>query len=620
MKKHSVRLLSGMCAAAMLAGAVPASAEKELTRENTVLYWAEKFSKTEWDDPASPVSLGSDGYLYFEVLDTLYKMDKVTGNVVTTGKMAGQNSYATTAPLYAEGMVFVGLDNGKIQAFDSETLKPLWLYTDDNGGSSKCEIVYDNGFIFTGFWNGQTSNADYVCLSVKDEDPSKTDEAKTAKWTFSSKGGFYWASPYIGESFIAVGTEDGNGSDDWSVPDFQSKGSKILSLDKATGRLIDKWDDIYGDIRSGLTYDGKNCYFTTKGGVIGKVAFGADGKIESHDEIELNTSDSEDIVTLTSTPTILDGRAYFGVNGTGWDQYNGSYVAVLDLDSFKIAYTAETAGSPQAKPVAVKGEDGYNYVYFFENINTGKIRYLKDKKGVTAPENTSEEKDASEKTHKCAPVLFELQGEHIQYMANSPAYDEETGAMYFRNDSNYIFALGLKPDSLKLSENSGSTALIGKDNVPTLVYAEGWHPAKNFGARAYVNGGLTGEIELTTDNEDITFSVDKMSKDDDMLTVTYNYGLYDASGKKPAPLTLDIPVIVTKDEHLYYKYFTLNGDVDCDGSVDIIDAVSVISYINGIKDLDVVELAGADTNSDGVVDIEDAVAIVGHVNGNKALY
>lgn len=616
MKKNSIRLLSGMCAAAMMLGALPASAEKEITKDNAVLHWAKKYSKTDWDDPASPVSLGDDGYLYFEILDTLYKMDKTSGEIVASGKMAGQNTYATTAPLCAEGMVFVGLDNGRVQAFDAETLKSLWLYTDDNGGSSKCEIVYSDGYVFTGFWNGQTSDADYVCLSVKDEDTKKTDEAKNATWTFASKGGFYWAAPYVGDDFIAIGTEDGDGSDDWSVPDFQSVGSKILSLEKTTGKIIDKHENIYGDIRSGLTSDGSSCYFTTKGGIIGKVAFAADGKITAYDELDINPTEGEDTYAMTSTPAVLDGRAYIGVNGSGWDKYNGSHIAVLDLDKFEIAYTAETAGSPQATPVAVKGEDGYNYVYFFENIDTGKIRYVKDKKGVTEVIDPSEEDG-----HKCAPVVFDLRGEHVQYMANSPAYDEATGTLYFRNDSNYLFALGTKVESLELSDTCGWVCQNSELKNSLVLYngADPADPANNGGAVINVKGGLVDEIALTTDNEDITYSLDKVSKDDDMLTVTYNYGLYDASGNKPAPVKIDIPLIVVSNKAEFSKYFRTTGDVDGDGDINIVDAVNVISYINGINTLDSLAESAADVNMDGKIDIEDAVAIINHVNGVKAI-
>lgn len=62
------------------------------------------------------------------------------------------------------------------------------------------------------------------------------------------------------------------------------------------------------------------------------------------------------------------------------------------------------------------------------------------------------------------------------------------------------------------------------------------------------------------------------------------------------------------------------GDVDGDGSVDIADAVTVISYINGSSMLTDEQLKYADVNGSGNVDIEDAVAIIGHINGIKALF
>jgi hypothetical protein len=69
--------------------------------------------------------------------------------------------------------------------------------------------------------------------------------------------------------------------------------------------------------------------------------------------------------------------------------------------------------------------------------------------------------------------------------------------------------------------------------------------------------------------------------------------------------------------------FTANaqklGDVNNDKDIDIIDAVTIISNINGLKPLEGDESVAADVNKDGIVDIEDAVAIIAHINGNQAL-
>ena len=92
---------------------------------------------------------------------------------------------------YAEGMIFIGLANGWVQAFNAETLESLWVYQDALGGQPNCPIAYADGYIYTGFWNSETKQANFACLSVTDEDATKTNEAKLPTWTYTHNG-FYW--------------------------------------------------------------------------------------------------------------------------------------------------------------------------------------------------------------------------------------------------------------------------------------------------------------------------------------------------------------------------------------------------------------------------------------------
>lgn len=75
-------------------------------------------------------------------------------------------------------MIFVGLSGGKIQAFNAKTLESLWIYTDPLGGQPNTSPTYHDGYIYVGFWNGESKPGNFVAISVTDEDPMKTDEAK----------------------------------------------------------------------------------------------------------------------------------------------------------------------------------------------------------------------------------------------------------------------------------------------------------------------------------------------------------------------------------------------------------------------------------------------------------
>ena len=94
----------------------------------------------------------------------------------------------------------------------------------------------------------------------------------------------------------------------------------------------------------------------------------------------------------TSTPVIHNGRAYIGVSGTSqFGAYSGHNMTVVDLESFSIAYTVPTQGYPQTSGLlttAYEDQDGYAYVYFFDNYTPGKLRVLRDKPGMTEVDHT----------------------------------------------------------------------------------------------------------------------------------------------------------------------------------------------------------------------------------------
>ena len=156
-------------------------------------------------------------------------------------------------------MLFVALSNGRVQAFNAETLESLWVYTDPLGGQSNCPVTVCDGYVYTGFWNGETKDANYVCLSITDEKPNEKLEAKTATWRYTKAGGFYWAGAYVSKNFMLLGTDDGETG-------YTKGHGSILLMDPKTGRVLDRTDAPRGDVRSSICYADGAYYATTKGG------------------------------------------------------------------------------------------------------------------------------------------------------------------------------------------------------------------------------------------------------------------------------------------------------------------------------------------------------------------
>ena len=58
---------------------------------------------------------------------------------------------------------------------------------------------------------------------------------------------------------------------------------------------------------------------------------------------------------------------------------------------------------------------------------------------------------------------------------------------------------------------------------------------------------------------------------------------------------------------------SLNGDVNFDGIVDILDIVSIVNYIMDTLEPTQAQLIAADYNSDGIIDVLDIVQIVNFI-------
>ena len=422
-----------------------------VSAEDGMLYWAKKIGSfsTGTDGNASGGSAVSspilvDGALIVYAGNTLYRINKDTGETIQTGTMAGESSFSINSATYAGGMLFVALSNGRVQAFNAETLESLWVYTDPLGGQSNCPVTVCDGYVYTGFWNGETKDANYVCLSITDEKPNEKLEAKTATWRYTKAGGFYWAGAYVSEDFMLLGTDDGETG-------YTKGHGSILLMDPKTGRVLDRTDAPRGDVRSSICYADGAYYATSKGGDFIRITLSADKRSIAKVDILALENGVGGTAMSTSTPVVYNGRAYVGVSGSAqFDAYSGHNITVIDLSgAMSIAYRVETKGYPQTSGLlstayAENGND-YVYVYFFDNYTPGTMRMLRDTKGQkTADLITVEERKDT------AYAIFTPSGAQAQYAICSPIVDEN-GTIYFKNDSCFLMAYGSTIKELKAS-------------------------------------------------------------------------------------------------------------------------------------------------------------------------
>ena len=421
-----------------------------------MLYWASHLGNG-WDTGAVSSPILVDDCLVVYADNKIYRVSKATGEVETEGDMAGTSSFAINGPTYADGILLVGLSNGRIQAFNAKTLESLWIYKDPVGDQPNCPITILNGYAYTGFWNGESKDSSFVCISLTDEDPENEMEEKAATWRMVQNGGFYWAGAYACDDFVIVGTDDGD-----------AQCSYLYLLDPLTGKVLDFKSGFDGDIRSTICYDDvtKAYYFTSKGGTFYRAKVEAQNgsyAITACDGLKLDNGANDPALPpmSTSTPVVYNGRAYIGVSGTGqFTQYSGHNITVIDLENWKIAYKVPTQGYPQTSGLLTTAyeqdqDNGYVYVYFFDNYTPGTLRVLRDKKGQDEANYLTSE-TFNDETYQTAYALFSPNGKQAQYAICSPITDSD-GTIYFKNDSGYLMAFGRSIKKIEVTKQPNKT-------------------------------------------------------------------------------------------------------------------------------------------------------------------
>lgn len=575
------------------------NAKTPTTAEDAVLYWATQLGENYSADACGcPILVGDHLYTYAK--DIIYKLNVVTGEIEGKGKMDHRSSFAINSPTYAEGMLFVGLSDGGVQAFDADTLESLWIYRDSLGGQPNCPIYYHNGYIYTGFWQGEKENANFVCLSVTDEDPTRGDEEKLPTWQYRSLGGFYWAGAYVADNYVLIPTDDGDSG-------YTSGYASILSLNPRTGELISSIRLPHpGDARSSVTYDNGRAYFTTKGGYFYSAAVSENGELSDLRHIKLYNyaNDAKNPAMSTCTPVIYNGRAYIGISGVGqFKAYSGHNITVIDLNSWKIAYTVRTQGYPQTSGLlttAYNEGDGTVYVYFFDNYTPGKLRVLRDKPGQTRADITVTEtaiEGGKEISYETAGVLFTPDGNQAQYAICSPITDA-SGTIYFKNDSAYMMALGSVITELRVD---------GQPDKLAYRAGETFDPAGMKITAVYKNGF---ERDVT---QYVTFSQQPLGSTDSAFEIRFEHVMYqDKDGQGGSKYPVDPPSVTIA----LTIAPSIPGDVDADGNITAEDAAKVAEHVRNTESknaggftLTETEIKYADVNGDGKVTMEDAELI-----------
>lgn len=388
---------------------------------NVELKWDQKLGQG-WTASPTPPTVGDDGYVYVAAGNTLYRLDKNTGEKLapTEGlKLTDSVGFSTNPMAYADGKLFIQVGNGQVEGVDvsnPKELKHIWT-SEKVGGQTISPIVYQNGYIYTGTWNGEGRPGTYICVNAKNGKMQWKHENKSA--------GYYWAGAYVDDDYAYFGSDSGD----------------LVKVDALTGDVADTANVGEEQIRSTIVKYGDSLYFTTKSGNILKV-----------DADSLRIDQKKNIGTMaTGTPSIVDDVVYIGAaNGSQFSADAGHKFLTYDVNDMKDPISSVISpGYPQAAPLVKDGQDE-NFAYFTYNAPPGGMKVLATD-------------DYGEIDKSSYEDLFVPEKSGQQYCI-CPIMVGKDGTIYYKNDSGHVFALANK-DSQKESGLNNIT-LTGAKMTP----------------------------------------------------------------------------------------------------------------------------------------------------------
>lgn len=471
----------------------------------TVLKWAKSFGTGYSNSPSGQII--ADNSLIFMNMTSLKKVDLQTGELLKETAMAASGGYVTISPTYGNGMVFCPLTGGKIQAFDAKTLEAKWTFADALGGQNNTPITYANGYLYTGYWNSEVKDANYVCVNAS------TGELV---WSKTVPGGFYWAGSVIVGNAVIVGSDDGaNG---------YTGNAHLFALNKTTGDVI---SDItltgMGDQRSTIAYSAEKgrVYFTTKGGYIASAAVNASTGALS------DLKSSKVAAQSTTTPVVYGNKVFFAA-GSGVVQGSngaGNFI-VADADTLEGLYAIPLLGYPQGSTMASTAylkKTGKLYFYCTYNGKPGGMTLI-----------TLDPNDNTGKSAKSEEV-YDAAG-YEAFCLISPICGPD-GTIYYRNDSGTVFALTTNEAYLafltagvgKLNSEFASNKMNYELVVPAGTASVTFTAAACEGGTVTLNGGdASASVALTDGTGTAAFEVTK-GADSRTYTVTVREESADAT-------------------------------------------------------------------------------------------
>jgi eukaryotic-like serine/threonine-protein kinase len=353
------------------------------------------FNGTGWvaleGDVANPLDINQTVYVIGDVFHDLHSISTLKALDANTGlqKWVVEFYNASTSPIVANGILYIGTYGGGLTAYDAATGTFRWNFSPGISHTAYSSPVVVNGVIYLGF-NGNLYAVDAT--------------TGTQKWSFI--GGFItYSCPVVANGVVYIGSNDGNlyavdattGTQRWSfatgnrvystpavsngVVYVVTEDGKLYAIDEATGALKWTFDTHYmissPTVENGVVYV-EGVVFqggSTTSGDKNLYAIYASTGVEKW-SFALGNNFNVNNVTLSknSSPIVAEGVVYAasGVLAYGYGGYAGNLYAIdanTGTQKWQFAPT-NTFFTPTVANGIIYVETGGGYLYAID-ANTG---------------------------------------------------------------------------------------------------------------------------------------------------------------------------------------------------------------------------------------------------------
>ena len=429
----------------------------------------------------------------------LLRIDEKSGQIEASTPLAGTISY-TARPTYSNGLIYIPLDGGRVQAINVSTMKTRWVSAapetggqastslkvletevmDYYGGSSLKDILFSGTTVFgkDGATSGTMLALDAITGTLE---PSLTFKNEQA--------GFYWTNVARVNGLTVTGDMGGTL---WAIK-AGAYGPSTTSF--ALGAAVNADLAVYNS----------QIVVPTRDGMLHVVSVAEDGTMA--EVVRKKILDGcKAGVTIVGDDAIVGGLAIGG---------EGSAVVVVDLKTLTVKQTITKADGETlpgnnlyfiSVPVLVSQQDGKNICYFTMN-------YGENENGTyTSGGNAYWFELGEDEAH----LLYEPSGDAVN-VSDSPLVAGKDGALYYLNDSGNL---------VRLTQNKS-----GEDKRPELSFDE--QSAKMISRSHVVTVTVSQEIPADATTLDLTSTLE------DVLEFTGDAPEVAIDGTKTGEATVD---------------------------------------------------------------------------------